>query len=78
MLAPICSHSAARAVHDHCRNLADPEIEALEGLVVGVTVPPAPPAATVDDHSGGRRLSLAGGDPFAALTAEAPAAAAGP
>ena len=59
-------------------NEGDPEIEALEGLVVGVTVPPAapaaaPPPATVADATG-RRLRLAGGDPFAGLTAEEPPA----
>ena len=53
-------------------NEGDPEIEALEELVVGVTVPSAPEPVIV----AGRRLSLAGGDPFAALTAE-PAVAPG-
>lgn len=40
--APICSHSAARAVHDHCRNLADAEIEALatKGGAVGLVLYP--------------------------------------
>ena len=59
-------------------NEGDPEIEALEGLVVGVTLPafePEPVAAGVRaPAAGGRRLRLAGGDPFAALTAEAPPA----
>ena len=51
-------------------NEGDPEIEALEGLVVGVTVPPPPPEPVI---IGGRRLSLAGDDPFADLTAAPPA-----
>ncbi len=39
---PICSHSAARVVHDHCRNLADAEIEALaaKGGAVGLVLYP--------------------------------------
>ncbi len=54
-------------------NEGDPEIEALEGLVVGVTVPPAEPApAPAAADASGRRLRLAGGDPFAELTAEEP------
>ena len=57
-------------------NEGDPEIEALEGLVVGVTLPAAEPepapAAVTTAAVGGRRLRLAGGDPFAALTAKAP------
>jgi tetratricopeptide (TPR) repeat protein len=55
-------------------NEGDPEIESLEGLVVGVAVPPAEPVPTVAAPGGGRRLRLAGGDPFAALTAETPTA----
>lgn len=60
-------------------NEGDPEIEALEGLVVGVTVPPAeaappesPPVVMADGR--GRRLRVSGGNPFAELTAEAPLA----
>ena len=51
---------------------------------MGVTVPAAAPAPApvpppvVVAAAGGRRLRLAGGDPFAALTAEAPLAAPGP
>lgn len=55
-------------------NQGDPEIEALEGLVVGVVVPPPTPPPVAD--AGGRRLRLAGGDPFTSLTGEAPLAAA--
>ena len=51
-------------------NEGDPEIEALEGLVVGVAVPPAPEPVII----GGRRLNVAGGDPFAGLSAELVAA----
>jgi len=55
-------------------NEGDPEIESLEGLSVGVAVPAAelPPVGVA--RSRGRRLRLAGGDPFAALTALAPPA----
>ena len=56
-------------------NEGDPEIESLEELVVGVTGPVAEPVAAA--HAGGRRLSLAGGDPFSALTAELPPMAGG-
>ncbi|MEZ5989091.1 MAG: dipeptidase [Planctomycetota bacterium] len=39
---PLCSHSGARAVHDHCRNLADAEIEAVaaKGGAVGLVLYP--------------------------------------
>jgi len=55
-------------------NEGDPEIESLEGLV-GVPLPAAEPVAAA--HAGGRRLSLVGGDPFSALTADLPAMAGG-
>lgn len=52
-------------------NPGDPEIESLEGLVVGVAPPLAEAVSTVvPTATGERRLKLAGGDPFAALTAE--------
>lgn len=51
-------------------NEGDPEIEALEGLVIGV---PARRATGAAEPAGGRSLSLAEDDPFADLTA-APAA----
>lgn len=53
-------------------NPGDPEIEALEGLVVGVTVPAVEPAPVALVAAGGRRLRVAAGDPFAELTAAAP------
>lgn len=52
--APICSHSAARSIHDHCRNLADTEIEALaaKGGAVGLVLYPgflAPESAGISE-----------------------------
>ncbi len=53
-------------------NEGDPEIEALEGLVVGVAAPAAERSPVVVTPTGERKLRLAGGDPFATLTAEVP------
>jgi tetratricopeptide (TPR) repeat protein len=50
-------------------NEGDPEIESLEGLVVGVVA--QPPVTPVISRSE-RRLSLAGGDPFSSLVGELP------
>jgi tetratricopeptide (TPR) repeat protein len=55
-------------------NEGDPEMESLEELVGGGA---APVAAVTATSAGDRRLSLADGDPFSALTAEPFPAAAG-
>lgn len=55
-------------------NEGDPEIEALEGLLVGTVVEVQAYPGEMLPPTGGRTLSLAGGDPFASLMTVAPAA----
>ena len=55
-------------------NEGDPEIEKLEGLLVGTT---APASAIGSAPGGGRRLSVGDGDPFSALVTEPPPVAEG-
>jgi tetratricopeptide (TPR) repeat protein len=53
-------------------NQGDPEIESLEGLLIGDKIPTATLAVIPAGLRGGRHLSVGGDDPFAGLTAEPP------